>query len=785
MPFYNIRLLPVFIILLCSMAKAQTCELSLRGHLRDEDNSEDLGFAVLRLEPGNVIKQTNERGDFVFTALCPGSYTLMVRHAGCRDTVLVLDIRSSRKINILLPHSLNELQDVDVAVKHQDARTTQSSASLDKKDLDKVMGQSLGEQLKQLNGVTSINAGPTISKPMINGMTGYRVLTLNNGVRQEGQQWGNEHAPEIDPFTASQLTVLRGASAVRYGSDAIGGVILVEPAELPDSAGISGEFQASGNSNGRGGAASGMLQGSFTKLPRLGWRIQGTLRKSGNIRTPGYYLDNTGTDEKNFSAAAGWHGRKAGISLYYAQFNAKAGIFSGAHVGNLSDLLAAFNSSKPQDSLAGFSYELDRPYQNIAHELMKVNADVHTGPRSRIRILLASQYNLRQEYDKHTSRNVLLAAQNLPEGDFRISTQNAELMWEHDYIRSFRGRFGVQGMMQQNRYLQKFFIPNYNSQSFGVFAIERYVQRKLEVEAGIRQDYKQLQSWFYKNGELQSPRLSFNNTSLNAGFLYRISNRVNMSMNAGTAWRAPAPNELYSDGLHHGIGAIERGDAGLKKEQCLSAIALLSYQAKKIQAEFNIYNYEFSNYIYYQPDNAPELTIRGAFPVFNYAQCRARISGGDAQARWQFSRTISLRLRAMMVRGRDLDKNQYLIYMPADRAEMNLSVNLRDRARIKNLFLEPGLQLVNKQWRVPAGMDFVPPPAAYVLAGLNAGCSFFLGSQEVITMFSISNAANSVYRDYLDRFRYYNDAAGVNYSLKIRIPFNISHPQKQNSNENK
>lgn len=763
------------LILLCfsTGAKAQTCNLTLKGTVRDEDNSENLGFAVVKLLSPETLQQTNDKGEFVFTNLCPGKYQLLIRHLGCRDTVVAVELNKSRKIQVKLPHSLNALQDVEIFSRHQDVKPVQTVNTLDMKALDKSKGQSLGEQLKQLNGVTTMNTGPTISKPMINGMQGYRILVLNNGIRQEGQQWGNEHAPEIDPFIAQKLSVLRGASAVRYGSDALGGVVLVELGDMPDTASVTGEFNMVGVTNGKGGAASLQLQGYVDKLKYFSWRVQGTYKKTGNLKTPTYYLKNTGMEERNFSYALEYHRKKFGLSFYYSQFNSKVGIFSGAHVGNLTDLAAAFNRSKPQDSLAGFTYNIDRAFQNIEHELVKVNTDFHTGPRSRIYLNYAWQYNIRQEYDKHLPRNNYLASLNRPEADYRIGTHTGEIVWEHEYIRSFRGKFGFQGMHQNNIYKQRFFIPNYLNTTFGVFGMERFIRPKYELEAGARYDFKHLTSYYYIGQELQSPDLRFNNVSYNLGGIYKPNQFLRINLNLANGWRAPAPNELYSNGLHHGVGAIERGDKDLKTETCINVISSAVLELKNLHTEFTAYNYWFKNYIYYLPGMQPELTIRGAFPVFNYTQNDANIGGGDMLLRYKLNKYLRVNARGMWVRGTNKDLHQPLIYMPSDRYELSLVVQAKDGKRFKDSYIEPTWLFVGKQTRVPEDVDFAPPPAAYQLLGLNAGTTLIVKRQAFIFTFSISNAANAVYRDYLDRFRYYNDAAGVNYTLRLRIPFTL------------
>lgn len=761
-------------LLFCQFVlRSQDCNLLLEGIIRDEDNSENLGFAVVKLLTPETIVQCNENGYFAIRDLCVGNYKLLVQHVGCRDTVFEFDLNKSRKITFRLPHSHNELQAIDILSKHEELKFTQSTQSLDVKTMDKSRGLSLADQLKQLNGVSTFNTGPSISKPMINGMQGYRILILNNGIRLEGQQWGSDHAPELDPFIANKISLVRGAASVRYGSDAIGGIVLVEPGELPDTASVTGEFNTSLFSNGRGLASSLQLQGYFDKVKNLSWRIQGSLKKSGSLKTPDYYLKNTALEEANFSYALEYHIKQAGFRVYYSQFNSRIGIYSDAHVGNLTDLQAAFNRNKPLDSLAEFSYTIDRPYQNIEHELLKLSSDIHTGQRSRIYLNYALQYNIREEYDKHRPKNDSLAALNLPEAEYRLSTHSGELIWEHDYIRTMRGKFGVQGMLQENRYFQRFFIPNYNAYSWGVFGIERWMLPHFEFEAGLRYDYKHLQSFYYEAYVLQQPIRTFDYTSFNLGGIYKPNSQLRLNLNLSSGWRAPSVNELYSNGLHHGIGAIERGDKNLGTEKSLSAISTLNYKCKKLSFELSAYTYMFRNFIYYQPTGKPELTIRGAFPVFHYKQNNANISGADVTIRYTLFSFLDLKLNAMMVRGRNTDLRNNLLYMPADRLQLFVTIKAKDRKWMKDLYLEPNLLYVAKQTRVQPGVDYAEAPEAYLLFGLNAGSTVQIGKQSLILNFSITNAANTVYRDYLDRFRYYNDALGMNYTLRIRIPFTL------------
>jgi len=770
----------MLLLAVCVNSVSAQCILKLSGQVIDLDDGSELHDGVVILIPGNVSTTTNSHGRFVFSELCIGNYSVVVKHLGCRDTLIKVTLEKNIFLNIKLPHSAYELKEIDVMDKRMEMKNTIAKSTLSDEDLDKVRGQTLGEALKGISGVTSLNTGGTISKPMIHGMQGYRILIVNNGVRHEGQQWGNEHAPEVDPFIASKLSVIKGANSIRFGSDALGGAVLVEAPDLPDTASVTGEINTIGMSNGRSGITSGILQGNFEKLKNFSWRVQGTYKKAGTVNTPDYFLKNTGVQEYNFSYALSYHQKKWGTEVYYSQFNTKVGVFSGAHIHNLTDLQNALKLNKPYDSTAQFTYEIGRPYQQIAHELIKSKTHLHLSEKWRLLAQYAYQYNKRQEYDKHKPLNDSLAALNLPELDYRIQTQTAEVLVEHDNIRSFRGMFGAQYMHQINNYWGRFFIPNYINNTWGVFVTERYVRQHAEFEIGVRYDEKYLQSYYYINQELVSPYLRFANFNWNAGGIYKPVNYFNLFINIGTGWRSPAPNELYSNGIHHGVGAIERGDKNLNPEKVLNATLSGIFSKPEFQAEFTLYHNHFSNFIYMNPAAQPELTIKGAFPVFEFKQANARISGADLKMSYTLLEKLQLTANCMWLRAWNYTINDYLIYMPSDRYQLEARYFIKSG---KNKFYTgASIQHVTKQWRAPSNVDFAPPPSGYNLVGAELGSVLKLGKQPLNVSVSANNLLNVVYRDYLDRFRYYCDAQGRNITLRIKVPL-VLYNNKTHKNE--
>lgn len=370
------EILLFYLIICCSISYAQNCTHHIEGKITEFENKEPVLFAQIQLKELQKSVLTDEKGNYHFDNICNGTYTLEISHIEClHETRLINVSNEGAIINIELHHDNKLLKEVSVTVQAIAAKTTQSSATLEGTALDATRGQSLGDALKNIAGVTTLNTGATVAKPVIQGMHSNRILIFNNGVRQEGQQWGLDHAPEIDPFTADKISVVKGAASVIYGADAIGGIVLLEPRALRKKEGMGGELNLAGFSNGRSGVVAATLDGCFfchtdgfsmDDKRKFSWRLQGSLKKAGNLRTPNYYLANTGIEEKNYSATIEHRGNKMTNNLFFSHFSSDIGIFKGAHIGNLADLKEAFTQKEPLPRV-DFTYQIGRPVQQISH----------------------------------------------------------------------------------------------------------------------------------------------------------------------------------------------------------------------------------------------------------------------------------------------------------------------------------------------------------------------------------------------------------------------------------
>lgn len=765
-------------VLLCmlidlSVCYAQKCNYHVSGKVLDVHHQTVPG-AIVRIVDNSTGAAADTSGNFSIAGVCPGKHTIVTEAMGYKADSISVTVDGDKTLSITL--SANNMLGAVVVngQKVHDELHTVSQVELQGLALEQVRGSSLGEALKELPGVTAFQTGPTLFKPVIHGLYSNRIIIMNDGVTQEGQQWGSEHAPEIDPFTANTITVIKGAASVRYGADAIGGVILINPAELPTEPGIKGDFYMIGESNGKMGITSGSLQGAFgKKLKGLSWRIQGTARKAGTFRTPTYYLTNTQTQEGDFSADLGYTVKRWKFDVHYSEYNADIGVFAGAEANSQALLDSAFKSPKPFCP-SYFSYNIARSYQIVEHDLLKASARYTFDNNGNLEVDFGLQKDFREEYSADLPPNPGLA--NIPELTFQLNTQTLDIVYTQPGKNGFSGSCGFTGSASGNIVQGLFYlVPNFRSYNGGLFYIERYSVHKLTLEAGVRYDYR----WLQVYNENQTTLALYNETYTYPGNLsgtigasYELTSRLSVSGNVGTGWRAPSINEMYIDGVHFSNAEFEIGDSALKAERSVNTGLSLKYKSNNFRGSIDAYYNIISNYIYAEPTLSYTPVYGVFYPTFQYTQSNVDIKGLDLVWAYDLVKHVTFQSKTTIVRGYNESIHNYLIYMPSDHFQNELIYHYDKIGRLNNPYVSVENVSVLKQTRVPPNSDYEPPPAGYSL--FNAHCGFFLPvkkKQSFNLDISVNNIGNIQYRDYLDQYRYFANEPGVNCTVRIKYSF--------------
>jgi iron complex outermembrane receptor protein len=750
-------------ILFVNNIQAQNCNIVLSGTVIDASNNLPLENTLVEIKELGLKFNTDITGQYRFNNICAGTYVILVKHASCDSIQLQLSIQKNQTKNFRLLHSINELETVNVFAK-RDLRVNTIKEELSEKSIQATRGQSLGEMLKKVNGVAVLQTGSTIFKPVIHGLHSQRILLVNNGVRLESQQWGSDHAPEIDPFIAEKFTVLKGAGALRYGSDAIAGAILIEPKALPKKVGSNAEINSTYFSNNRQYVFNGMFEASPLNFPEFSYRIQASYKKGGNARTPDYWLYNTGLEEFNYSAAAGLRKNKFNTELFFSSFQTSLGIFLGAHVGNLTDLQNAIQSKRPIQNIDQFSYDIVRPRQFVQHYTAKSKSQYVLSNDNKLNLVLSYQSNKRKEFDR-----ALLSPR--PELDLNISTTMFDLNYESSYTRANQFSIGVNAMLQENIWTgSRFFIPNFRSQNIALYATKLVQINDWMFDGGIRYDARKLNTFRNQSDAISVKERNFGNASGTFGATYKLTSNLKWLLNGAFAWRAPQVNELYVNGLHHGTASFEIGDPNLRSEKALNFSTQLKYQADSSwQIDVTLYNNIINDFINLIPSTPATLTLRGAYPTFKFIQTDALLRGTDISVHKIFNKHFAAGAKTALLWAKDRKLNDWLIQMPSNRVEGEFTYSFNTN-HFKESAIEIRYLYMAQQTRIPKNiMDYIPPPASYSLINLDFSSNILVGKKPINIGMSVINLLNERYRDYMNRFRYFNDEPGRSFNLRCKI----------------
>lgn len=764
-------------------------------------NEKKQPLAGSHIHVSSFFANADETGNYTINGIPNARLQVFVEYLGYKTLDTILDFQGNKVLNIALKPDVSQLSEVVLKETYAKEKAQEIKTST----IEKYSSESLGDALKEISGVSSLKTGNTIVKPIINGLHSSRVLIINNNVRLEDQQWGTEHAPNMDLNTAGKISVIKGAQGLQFGGDAIGGTVIIDPPHIPIKDTIFGKTILSAQSNGRGGS----LTSSLFKGYKSGWNwnLQGTYKYLGDFKAPDYVLSNTGNREKNFSGSLGYKGENQGFSFFYSYFNAEIGILRASHISAVSDLIRAINSGQPQ-YISDFSYDINAPRQELQHHLGKINYYKLFSNDRKLSLQYSFQFNNRLEFDLRRG-----ADRDKPSLDLDLKTHTFNADFEGNYSDNLKYKVGISAGFQNNfadtdNTNVRALIPNYDKSDAGIYAIGTYIlNNKLSLEAGLRYDFSHIDAqkyylktrWTERGYDTEfsdfivsdagqqwytNPVFDYNNFSGSLGSKYEFSNNLHWTTNVGVTSRNPNPAELFSDGLHHATGQIELGDLALKREVALKLSTAFNYTSSNFALEINPYANFINDFKILIPTTII-LSNRGPFPVWEYKQVNARLFGVDFTADYDFAKNLNWHSTAAFVYGDDLTNDTALIDMPP--MNFNNSISFR-KTSWNNLVLSLKNETVLTQKRYPNNdfyidvldtgepvstlVEISKPPKGYSLLHFNSEMSFSVLNNSKMTIgFNIQNIMNTNYRDYLNRIRYYADDLGRNFRVQLKLNY--------------
>lgn len=742
---YLARALVCLLLPLCGYT-----QVTIKGMVKDATNQEPLTGVFVFVPETNSGATTDAAGVYSIGGLKKGLQVIQFTHVGYKSHFAGLNITDTLvELDVLLQPSLTELEEVKVVGTQVNSpkETSFNVTALSLSEMDENGALSISDGVAKLPGVSQLTTGAGISKPVIRGLYGNRVQVNVMGLRFDNQQWQDEHGLGLSGIGVSRIEIIKGASTLMYGGDALGGVLNeIEEAPAPQNT-TRQDVNLKMYSNTYGLAADYGLKKSKQKS---WWRFRFGAESHGDYSSSG--------DDRILNSR-------------FATYNLK--LSRGANRQNLVHKLNAyvsfsqfgfvFDSLQRKELDSRLSRSFDGPHHRVLFGLVSTENTLYKG-KTKFKINGGLISNIRQEQEggNRISLNMLLNTLSLLAQASTQVAPNGE--WTN----------GISLMFQSNtNYGSRTIIPDAITLEGAVFSYYKHKLGKWIIEGGVRYDRRQIQTFETSaiNGpgkEIQPFNKGLDALNGSIGLVYNPLDNLNIKLNATSGYRSGNLAELSSNGLHEGTLRWEVGDPGLKAEQNISMEAGINYELRK-QAELNVtgfYN-RFFNYIYLAPRGDEYV----GFLIYNFLQTNATLKGFEAGLDvhpicWKW---LDLKGNYSYLEAQK-DDGTYLPFIPANKINTELRFNLSSTTeRISSGFVKLGGTYVFGQNK-PA--EFETLTSNYFLLDAAIGGSFNLTTQTLRITLVGTNLMDKQYYDHLSRYKYYGlYNMGRNISIVLNLTF--------------
>ena len=763
------------------------------GKITDAQTGEALAGASVYIADLKTGAITNKDGIFTISNIAAGRHLVEISFVGYSTFTEYVDIQTDGRKDFALSSSImenNEVVVTGVSNATQIRRTPTPVLVIKKQELTKITATNLIDAISRKPGISQISTGPAISKPIIRGLGYNRVIVMNDGVRQEGQQWGDEHGIEIDEYSVSKIEILKGPASLMYGSDAMAGVINILTNVAAAEGTLKGNILSNYQTNNRLRGVGANL-GANTKKG-FNWNLYGSYKAAADYTNKfDGRVYNSKFNEANFGGYAGYN-RSWGYShLIVSSYNQNTGIVEGDRNDDgyfVKPMPGGGEAQVNDDDFNSVSPQV--PQQQINH--LKVVSDNSFNIGSgRLTVDIGYQNNKRIEFgnvDDPSEKELY----------FNLNTITYSSIFHLKENNNWRNSFGLNGMQQNNNNKGvEVLIPEYGLFDIGGFVFTQKTAKYFTLSAGLRFDNRSLDSKSYTEGndiKFASFRKNFSNVSGSVGISYILSGQVLVKLNIARGFRAPSIPELASNGTHEGTNRYEYGDNNLNSETSLQGDAGLEWNTQHISFSTSLFYNRINDFIYYQ-----KLSANGGgdsmvevdneyITAFKFSQANAVLSGAEFTLDihphpldWlHFENTLSL------VNGKfkeAIDGTKNIPFIPAARLLSDLRADLLPKGKwLRNSFIKIELEKVFDQDKPFTAYNTETATPGYAL--FNAGIGTDVLSKKTKTLFSIYftalNMADVAYQNHLSRLKYTEENLatgrtgvynmGRNFSIKLNIP---------------
>jgi iron complex outermembrane receptor protein len=810
----------LFLSLLILTGGSLYAQSKLKGLITDKQGEPLIG-AIVYIPDMKTGTVSDTLGIFYLNNLPAIPTIVEVSYTGYKTSIVKIDLAVVTKQNFVLEPSITELNTVVVTGSSKAVelrRNPVSIMAINHKELEQIPRTNIIDAIANMPGINAVTTGPNVSKPFIHGLGYNRVLTLYDGVRQEGQQWGDEHGIEVDENDIDRIEVVKGPASLIYGSDALAGVVNLLPAPTAQDGKVKGSVNTNYQTN------NGLLGGSFSfagNKSGLVWDARISHKQATNYQNS---LDGrvygTAFNETDANGMIGLNKSWGYSHINFSLFDDLQEIPDGSRdsvTHKFTKQITEADTYRPiVTNSALHSYTITDLHQHVQHYKVYSSNNFILNGAGKVTVITGLQQNVRREFS-HPG-NVSIPGLNLVLNSFTYDVKYFAPEFYH-----WETTFGVNGMLQTNNNQgTEFIIPDYRQFDIGPFALIKRNFDKLDLSAGIRYDSRHFNSNQMHTGmnpqtgfEMQvvSPdsalvfsnaNKTFSGISGSIGATYNFTREISVKANVARGFRAPNISEISANGVHPGTGIYQIGNLD-KPEFILQEDLGIFFNYGHVNGSVELFNNTISNYIFNQKllDNAgnDSILVRGT-QTYKFQQSNAQLYGGEASLDihphpldWlHFQNSISV-IYAENKGGNGVhigDSSKYLPFIPPIHFHSELRADIKRKFRhFSSIYIKAGMDYYAAQNRVYLVDNTETPTPGYTLfsAGIGSNVLSRAGKKLFNIQIMGSNLADVAYQSHLSRLKYMDfyinktgqpvnntgfgsgiHNMGRNISIKINIP---------------
>lgn len=726
---------------------------SVSGTVMDQNTGQPIIGAAVYLQKNEKGAITDMDGNFILRDISAGEFNLVVSSLGYGTQTVQINVPSEKDLRVYLTPTAIEMEEVIVSTPFHQLQSDNvmkvDRASME--ELNKTGAINLSEGISSIAGVETITTGSGIGKPVIRGLSSNRVLVYTQGVRLENQQFGDDHGLGLSSSGTESVEVIKGPASLLYGSDALGGVLYLNPERYATA--DSTEFDAKTNyyTNTLGIETNAGFRTSGDKLKFL---IRGNYADHSDYKTgTGKRVTNSRFREGDLKTGLGYRTKSYKADLRYNLNSGKTGI--PEEIGDQTT-----------------SKDIKEPYQDVQNHILSLDNSFYFN-NSSLDIKLGYLFNNRKEFEDHEGEIPQNAGthEGEPALEMHLTTLNYDAKYHLPKMSNFETILGLQGMNQENRNLgEESLIPDATTADVGILGTTHYHLEKVDFQAGLRFDHRNISSEAMntEGTDVYVPELERQFNSYNGAFGVKFDVKDNFTtrLNLASGFRAPNLAELTSRGSHHGTNRYEIGNPDLDNEQNYQLDLALEFRNRHFEVFTNGFYNHINNYIYLDPTGE----LINADPVYEYIQNNANMYGGEAGIHLHPHPMDWLHFESSyeLVIGKK-ENGDYLPLIPAQSFLNTIRVELPEKEWIQGSYASLSLKTVLDQNRIGNFETFTP---GYSLLNAGIGGTFDLNSASINLQVSGTNLLDRTYIAHLSRLK--PDGIpnmGRNISLSAKVSF--------------